>query len=62
MEPTMVNFIGFHNADMAEFFFFEIVSSAPPSITIQRGDLLFGHFTTADNDQLSSVQEGGLTV
>jgi hypothetical protein len=62
MEPTMVNFIGFHNADMAEFFFIEIVSSAPPSITIQRGDLLFGHFTTADNDQLISVQDGGLTV
>jgi hypothetical protein len=41
----MVNFIGFHNADVAEFFFFEIVSSTPPSITIQRGDLLFGHFT-----------------
>jgi hypothetical protein len=63
MEPTVVNFVGFHNPDAGAFFFFEIVSSAPPSaITIQRGDLLFGHFTMADNDQLVSVQDGGLTV
>ena len=63
MEPTAVNFVGFHNPDPGAFFFFEIVSSAPPAaITIQRGDLVFGHFTMADNDQLVSVQDGGLTV
>jgi hypothetical protein len=63
MEPTVVNFVGFHNPDAGAFFFFEIVSNAPPSaITIQRGDMLFGHFTMADNDQLVSLQDGGLTV
>src|SRR5262249_60358829 len=49
MEPTMVNFAGFHNSDKgAALFIFEIVSSdgVPPSaLTIPRGDLLFGHFT-----------------
>src|SRR5215471_4493323 len=53
MEPTMVNFLGVHNPDPGVFFIFEIVSSngvAPSTITIQRGDLLFGHFTTATDD------------
>lgn len=58
MEPTMVNFAGFHNSDKgAAFFIFEIVSSdgAPPSsVTIPRGDLLFGHFTTVTRDKNSS--------
>jgi hypothetical protein len=62
MEPTMVNFVGFHNPDPGAFFIFEIVSSATPStLTIQRGDLLFGHFTTANNGELISNQRG-LTV
>jgi hypothetical protein len=65
MEPTMVNFVGFHNPDPGAFFIFEIVSSAgPPSstLTIERGDLLFGHFTTAtDSGQLVSNQQG-LTI
>jgi hypothetical protein len=59
MEPTMVNFVGFHNPDPGAFFIFEIVSSAgaPPSaLAIERGDLLFGHFTTADGDNLVSVE------
>jgi len=53
MEPTMVNFVGFHNPDPGAFFIFEIVSAGgtPPSnLSIQRGDMLFGHFTTATND------------
>lgn len=64
MEPTMVNFVGFHHADEGDaFFFFEIVSSAPPSaVTIQRGDLLFGHFAVANSGQLVSVQGDGLTI
>src|SRR5713101_5031308 len=48
MEPTMVNFVGFHNPDPGAFFIFEIVSSegaAPSTLAIPRGDLLFGHFT-----------------
>lgn len=62
MEPTMVNFVGSHNPDRGAFFIFEIVSSdgVPPStLTIQRGDLLFGHFAFATNDGgLPSNQEG----
>jgi hypothetical protein len=62
MQPTMVNFVGFHNPDPGAFFIFEIVSTAgsPPSIlTIEPGDLLFGHFTTAtDSGQLVSNQQG----
>src|SRR5262245_4843846 len=54
LEPTMVNFAGFHNPDAGAFFIFEIVSSdgVPPSgVAIQRGDLLFGHFTTVTRDK-----------
>jgi len=54
LEPTMVNFVGFHNPEAGAFFIFEIVSSSgtgsSSSLDIQRGDLLFGHFTTATND------------
>jgi hypothetical protein len=57
-EPTMVNFVGFHNPDPGAFFIFEIVSSAPPApVTVRRGDLLFGHFTTRKNGQLVSNQD-----
>src|SRR4051812_6596006 len=49
LEPTMVNFVGFHNPAPGAFFFFEIASNVgatvPADLTIQRGDLLFGHFT-----------------
>jgi len=41
MEPTMVNFVGFHNPDAGAFFIFEIVSSdsaAPSNLAILRGD------------------------
>jgi hypothetical protein len=63
LEPTVVNFVGFHNPNAGAFFFFEIVSSTLHSaVTIQRGDLLFGHFTMAENDRLVSVQDGGLTI
>jgi hypothetical protein len=63
VEPTLVNFVGFHNVNAGAFFFFEIASSAPTSaIEIPRGDLLFGHFTTATRDQLVSVESGGLTI
>jgi len=54
MEPTVVNFVGFHNPDPGAFFIFEIVSSKE----IERGDLLFGHFTTATSSgELVSNQE-----
>jgi hypothetical protein len=47
--PTMVNFVGFHAPDDGAFFIFEIAASdGPPAsaFAIERGDLLFGHFTT----------------
>lgn len=65
MEPTMVNFIGFHNPDPGAFFIFEIVSSGgtPPSgFTIQRGDLFFGHFTNATNDGRLVSNRSGLVI
>lgn len=65
LEPTMVNFVGFHNPDPGAFFVFEIVSGTvrtapagrgagtqPTVISIERGDLLFGHFMTAANNRL----------
>jgi hypothetical protein len=71
MEPTMVNFVGFHNPDPGAFFIFEIVSSdgvppsAPtmqPALTIRRGDLLFGHFTMAIDDGSLVSNRSGLTI
>ena len=65
MEPTVVNFVGFHNPDPGAFFIFETVSTtaaSPSTFKIDRGDLLFGHFATANNSgQLVSNQEG-LTI
>ena len=65
MEPTVVNFVGFHNPDPGAFFIFEIVSTtaaSPSTFKIDRGDLLFGHFATATSSgQLVSNQEG-LTI
>jgi hypothetical protein len=66
LEPTMVNFVGFHNPDAGAFFVFEIVSGAvgaPPStLTIQRGDLLFGHFTAATSDKSLVSNMDGLVI
>jgi len=60
LEPTMVNFEGFHNP--GAFFIFEIVSTgigAPASaLAIKRGDLLFGHFTRAIDGRLVSETSG----
>ena len=54
LEPTMVNFVGFHNPDAGAFFVFEIASvpadGSPSAVPIERGDLVFGHFTNATND------------
>jgi len=48
LEPTIVNFTGFHNP--GGFFIFEIASRAGGPFPIQRGDLVFGHFTTTTDD------------
>jgi hypothetical protein len=66
LEPTMVNFVGFHNPDPGAFFVFEIASgsvgaSASPVI-IQRGDLLFGHFTGATADGKLVPNNDGLVI
>src|SRR5262245_14398435 len=64
MEPTLVNFAGFHSPEAGGFFIFEIVSSAgsPPSnFKVERGDLLVGHFANATNGRLVS-QNSGLTI
>ena len=57
MEPTMVNFAGFHNPDAGRFSSSRSSSSdgaAPSTLTIPRGDLLFGHFTTVTRANDSS--------
>jgi len=54
LEPTMVNFDGFHNP--GGFFIFEIASREGGPFAIQRGDLVFGHFTEADGNRLVSVK------
>ncbi|MEO7272821.1 MAG: hypothetical protein ABIX28_13785 [Vicinamibacterales bacterium] len=65
LEPTMVNFVGFHNPGAGAFFIFEIASGTltAPATTIARGDLLFGHFTTATGDgRLVSQDDGSLII
>jgi len=57
LETTMVNFLGFHNPGPGALFLFEIASSA----SIQRGDLLFGHFLTSSGSRLV-LSTGGLLV
>jgi len=66
LEPTVVDFVGFHNPEPV-LFFFEIVSSdgnlpSPSDLSIQRGDLLFGHFTNTTNDRRLVSEKSGLTV
>jgi hypothetical protein len=43
LESTIVDFVGFHSPNAGALFIFEIASAASPSLTLQRGDLLFGH-------------------
>ena len=66
LEPTMVNFVGFHNPDAGAFFVFEIVSAtgagAPSQVKIDRGDLVFGHFTGATNDGRLVPNTDGLVI
>jgi hypothetical protein len=57
---------GFHNPNPGAFFVFEIVSApggAPPStVTILRGDLVFGHFTEATGDGRLVSNTRGLAI
>ena len=62
LEPTMVNFVGFHNPDAGAFFVFEIVSAGSSTLTIQRGDLVFGHFSNATGDGRLVSNQSGLVI
>jgi hypothetical protein len=64
LETTMVNFLGFHNPDPGAFFLFQIVSGrlAGPNLSVERGDLLFGHFLTANDRSQLVLVDGGLLV
>jgi hypothetical protein len=66
LEPTMVNFGGFHNPASGAFFIFEIVSTAAnaslPAPAIERGDLVFGHFLEATNDGRLVSSKGQLLI
>jgi hypothetical protein len=62
----MVNFVGFHNPGPGAFFIFEIVSTAgnatASSLAVERGDLLFGHFTARTNGGGLVSNQSGLTI
>jgi hypothetical protein len=62
LEPTMVDFVGFHNPGAGARFIFEIASASSPTLSIQRGDLVFGHFTTATDDGRLVSQQGRLVI
>src|SRR3990167_562742 len=57
IKTTMVANRGYHNPSEGSFSFFEIVTGKLDSIIIQPGDFFFGHFTTVDeNDELTADQ------
>jgi hypothetical protein len=64
LETTMVNFLGFDNPNPGVFFLFQIVSGrlAGPNLSVERGDLLFGHFLTANERSQLVLDTGGLLV
>jgi hypothetical protein len=63
LEPTIVNFAGFHNPRAGAFFLFEIASTgAPATFEIARGDLVFGHFTNATADGRLVSNRSGLVI
>ena len=55
LEPTMVNFLGFHDPDDGNFFLFEIVSGQLAGAKVERGDFLFGHFLGPDSRDQSRL-------
>jgi len=65
LEPTMINFGGFHRPNPGGFFFFEIASipEAPATaLSIPRGDLLFGHLTAQAGDGTVVSSTSGLIL
>ena len=64
LEPTMINFGGFHKPNPGGFFFFEIASTtgAAAPLSIPRGDLLFGHLTEQAGDGTVVSSTSGLIL
>jgi hypothetical protein len=60
LETTMVNFESFRDPNDGAFFLFEIVSGQPAGLShsVERGDLLFGHFLASDGSHLTSNTDG----
>jgi hypothetical protein len=60
LETTMVNFESFRDPNDGAFFLFEIVSGQLGGLnpSIERGDLLFGHFLASDGSHLTSNTDG----
>lgn len=58
-QPHMVANRGIHNPSFGSFSFFEQVSGASPLLKkqIEAGEFFFGHFTTAENNQVVADQE-----
>lgn len=57
IKTTMVANRGYHNPSQGSFSFFEMITGKLDSIVIQPGDFFFGHFTTVDeNDELTADQ------
>lgn len=57
IETTMVANRGYHNPSEGSFSFFEVVTGTLDATMIQRGDFFFGHFTTVDeNNELTADQ------
>jgi hypothetical protein len=57
IKTTMVANRGYHNPSEGSFSFFEIVTGQLNSMIVHPGDFFFGHFTTVDeNDELTADQ------
>ena len=58
-QPYMVANRGIHNPAFGSFSFFEQVSGTSPLLSspIEDGEFFFGHFTTAENNQVIADQE-----
>lgn len=61
IETTMVANRGYHNPSQGSFSFFEMVTGKLDSIIIKRGDFFFGHFTTVDENNELTADQGPTT-
>lgn len=61
IKTTMVANRGYHNPSQGSFSFFEMVTGKIDSIIIQNGDFFFGHFTTVDESDELTADQGPTT-